>query len=587
MTDRILSTGRFLTRPTQDTGPDIMVRLADRVLGLSTLDSLYRLHDLGGQPPVEFVRNSLQALDIQIDGAQTLLERLPAYGPGLILLNHPLGGAEGLSLASILLAARPDVKILTNQILATIPELAPAFIGTNPLRSNAPGNRQALIRCRRHLESGGLLVLFPAGRVSFRQPGRRTICDQQWHRFVASLEQSGDVPVLPVFVSGRNSRLFYTLGRVHPDMRPLLLARELLKARGSTVRFHPGRLCTGVPPHGDPQARTDHYRLLTYLHDPSLPKQWPGSATPPQEPLPVADAQSAHQLQQEIDQLPGHQRLLAAGSCEVCYVQRHQAPAIIEEIRRLRELTFRDLDEGSGQPADGDAFDDTYTHLFLYDRAQQRITGAYRMGRTDRLMAQRGPEGLYLSRMFEFPDHFINRQYPCLEMGRSFLVTDMQRSYQGLQLLFRGIMAFVIRHPAYRYLYGTVSLSRQYKPLSAALIERFLVETPRHGNAVRPLDRLDYPYSEEVDAFVTRWQPGLESLDWFIRRLEDDGKGVPVLLRQYHRLGARFHALGIDPNFASTPGLLLSVDMQRLPDRIRKRFSRGLEERGTATEAPA
>lgn len=584
VTDRVLSIGRFAAGNRRSRVMSAWIGMADRLLGLHRLEKLYRRHELSGLTPGEFSRRAMEVLEVDIRGREALQQRIPATGPCLVVLNHPLGGAEGLALASILLSVREDVQVLTNNVLATVPELSSLFIGANPLRQNAPGNRQALLRCRKHLGSGGLLVIFPAGRVSFRQPGRGMICDQQWHRFVGSLAESSRAPLLPVYITGRNSRLFYLLGGLHQAIRPLLLARELLGAQGKRISFHPGTASDELPPMEDPQARTDHYRLLTYLQDPAVPREWPGTGDKESPFRPIAPAGAAEQLADEVQRLPGSQKLLTSGSRIVCYGERQQIPAVVDEIQRLREVTFRELDEGSGAPRDGDAFDDTYTHLFLFDRERKAVLGAYRMGRTDRLIASSGMDGLYLNRMFSFPPGFLNRTHPCLEMGRSFLVADTQRSYQGLQLLLRGIMAFFLQHPEYRFLYGTVSLSRQYSPLSVALIERMLVRGGPGTGSVRPVITLDYPDLEELEVFIDHWHPELESLDWLVRRIEPDGKGVPVLLKQYHRLDARFHALGIDPNFASTPGLLLSVDMHNLPDWARRRYSRGINSNESVEE---
>jgi len=560
VTDRILSIGRFAAGDNRSWTRSAWIAIADRLLGLHRLDQLYRRHGLSGQTPAEFSRRCMEALEIDIRGREALQQRIPADGPCIMVLNHPLGGAEGLALISMLLSIREDVRVLTNNVLATVPEMSSLFIGANPLRQNARGNRQALLQCRRHLEGGGLLVAFPAGRVSFRQPGRRMICDQQWNRFVGTLAERSHANVLPVYITGRNSRLFYTLGGLHQAIRPLLLARELLGAHGKRISFHPGVARDELPPMEDTQARTDHYRLLTYLQDPVIPQSWPDSTIDESAFQPVAPATPETQLAEEVRRLPESQILLTSGSRVVCHAERQQVPAVVD-----------------GAPRDGDAFDDTYTHLFLFDRERNAVLGAYRMGRTDRLIAKNGMDGLYLNRMFRFPPEFLNRTHACLEMGRSFLVADAQRSYQGLQLLLRGIMAFFLQHPEYRYLYGTVSLSRQYSPLSVALINRTLVRDGPGSEPVRPVKAFEYPCPEELDVFVDQWQPGLESLDWLVRGIEKDGKGVPVLLKQYHRLDARFHALGIDPNFASTPGLLLSVDMHNLPDWARRRYSRGIK----------
>jgi putative hemolysin len=170
--------------------------------------------------------------------------------------------------------------------------------------------------------------------------------------------------------------------------------------------------------------------------------------------------------------------------------------------------------------------------------------------------------------MFEFGPEFVNRQQPCLEMGRSFLIPEYQRSFQGLYLLWRGIGAFVCKFPHYRTLYGTVSISKLYDPRSVALIEKAMVT---QTTTVRPRACFDYQLHPEVIDFIAQnnLRPHLTAL---LKGIEADGKDVPILLKHYEKLGATFHCLGIDKHFNDTPGLLLSVDLPSAPEKLLKLY---------------
>ncbi len=240
------------------------------------------------------------------------------------------------------------------------------------------------------------------------------------------------------------------------------------------------------------------------------------------------------------------------------------------EIARERERVFRQHAEGSGEPADTDAFDASYVQLFAWDRAAGELVGAYRMGRSDRLLATAGHAGLYLSRVFEFAPGFHDPAAPALELGRSFIVPEHQRSFHGLYLLWRGIGSYLVAHPQYRRLYGTVSLSRQYDAQAIAMLCDALV-TP--SSLVRPRIRLQTPLGKEWQEFRRASAPlDLATLSALVRGLDHEGKDIPVLLRHYMKLGASFHAVGVDRNFNDTPGLLLSVDVPRLEPRTLKTF---------------
>ena len=208
-------------------------------------------------------------------------------------------------------------------------------------------------------------------------------------------------------------------------------------------------------------------------------------------------------------------------------------------------------------------------HLFIYDNANKQITGAYRIGQTDILQKQDGLEQLYLSQMFNFNESFVNQQKPCLEMGRSFIIASEQKSYHSLLLLWKGIGAYVCQNPKYRTFYGTVSLSKQYDPRSVAIIEQTMVKKSEGVTAKTTFNGQLHP---EVTQFIKQNTLNLDALSSMISAIEADGKDVPILLKQYHKLGANFHCMGIDTNFNQTPGLLLSVHLPSAPKKLQKLY---------------
>jgi putative hemolysin len=171
--------------------------------------------------------------------------------------------------------------------------------------------------------------------------------------------------------------------------------------------------------------------------------------------------------------------------------------------------------------------------------------------------------------MFNFSASFINQQQACMEMGRSFIVKAHQHSFYGLLLLWKGIGAFVCQNPQYRILYGTVSLSKLYDPRSVTLINKIMVTDTQ---AVQPKIAFENSLHPELASFLNTHVLNIEQLSVLVKGLEQDAKDIPVLLKQYHKLGAVFHCLGIDGNFNTTPGLLLSVDLPKAPDKLLKLY---------------
>lgn len=546
----------------------ILVKVLDKLLGVSNMDKLYKEHAMAGLSKEAFARKLLDILNIDVLGAQDLKKAVPSEGPLVIASNHPFGGIEGVILCLLLGELRPDLKVLANQGLKLFPELSDYFIFTNPLSEKDPKNAPSLRTSLRHIQNGGALLVFPAGRVAYYQSDKGRISEHSWNRMIGRMISKSNGQFLPVFVSGQNSPLFYRLGRIYYRLRMLMLARELLNKKGKAIRISCGNPVKSSAFNKD-ISTIEHAalcRIHSYAQDPDWSWQWPADEVVDMKPL--AAPQPEQSILEEIANLPTEQHLLTHKSFEVYYGFQHQLPATVNEIARLRELVFREHNEGSGEPLDTDGFDATYTHLFVFNRKEQRIIGAYRMGQTDKLLANGGIQNLYLSRMFEFEAGFVNRQQPCLEMGRSFLIPEYQRSFQGLYLLWRGIGAFVCKYPQYRTLYGTVSLSKLYDPRSVALIKHALIT---NTDTVKPFTEFNFKLHPEIQDFAAQSDltPHLTSL---LAGIEKDGKDIPILAKHYMKLGAKFHCLGIDRNFNDTPGLLLSVDLPSAPEKLLKLY---------------
>jgi len=349
-----------------------------------------------------------------------------------------------------------------------------------------------------------------------------------------------------------------------------MLAREMLKLDQHTIKLSTTKLLKAeqFSEFEDKKMLNDVMRLQCYLNDESyiIPWQTDEQAAVMRDVIAPSDKR---EMQCEIASLPTKQHLLDYRHFSVYYAYQQQAPQCIREITRLREITFRDENEGSGQSCDSDKFDATYMHLFIYDNKENEIIGAYRIGLTDQLLKNGEQSALYLAQMFNFSSSFINQQQPCMEMGRSFIVKAHQHSFYGLLLLWKGIGAFVCQNPQYRTLYGTVSLSKLYDPRSITLINKTMVTDT---DAVQPKIAFENSLHPELASFLSKHQLSIEQLSGVVKGVEQDGKDIPILLKQYHKLGAVFHCLGIDGNFNTTPGLLLSVDLPKAPDKLLKLY---------------
>jgi putative hemolysin len=532
------------------------------VLRAGTFRALYRdLPRASGQP---FDEAALEALDIGVACAALELARLPRAGSLIVAANHPQGALDGLALAAVVRRIRPDVRLLANHLLARIPELHASCFFVDPFDGPSAATRSlaGLRDAHLWLRHGGALVIFPSGEVAPRLRAGRPI-DSTWRPTVGRLALQTGAAIVPAHVAGRNSALFYAAGRVHPLLRTALLARELLKKRGQSVTIRFGQPYSARQLQDGP-SDTATATAVTL----SVRRKVERLAVLP-DPLPGVDVAA------EIAALPPETRLIERGPFQVYCAESHQIPHALEEIGRLRAVTYHAAGEGTDQDVDLDEFDRHYLHLFAWDPHAKLLVGAYRIGCTDRLVADRGVAALYTRTLFRYGPQFVERLSPALELGRSFVRVEYQRHPMALLALWKGIGGYVVRHPHYRLLFGPVSISARHsdatRSLLAAFLERhYLAPTlagmvePRHPRPISPLPAsiVDVPASvEEANRLVTS--------------LEPDGQGMPVLLRQYLRLGARLIGFNVDPAFGNVLDALMLVDLTAVERPVLGRYLGG------------
>ncbi|MHB1400553.1 MAG: lysophospholipid acyltransferase family protein [Trichloromonadaceae bacterium] len=560
----------------------LAIQMLERASGLHGCRSLYA--GLAGhiRPGGDFVDQALSLLGVQTTVTTADLERIPASGPLVVVANHPFGAIEGLLLAGLLRRRRADVKILANHLLQSLPELGELLIPVDPFggKNSARRNVRPMREGLRWLKQGGVLLVFPAGEVSHLQLFRREVSDPLWSINLARIVRGSGAPVLPIFVPGQNGPLFQMAGLIHPRLRTLLLPRELLNKQNRTLPLRIGNLISAARLGGFPNNRqlVEYLRLRTYLLGAAEGKK-PEPATAPVSPISATSVSpGAELLAGEIAALPREQLLVESGAFQVWQADAGQIPQLLWEIGRLRELTFRLCGEGTGKEIDLDRFDQHYLHLFVWNREQQEIVGAYRCGRTDQILRRFGVEGLYTSTLFKYRRELLDQIGPALEMGRSFVRPEYQKSYAPLLLLWKGIGHFVVRHPQYRTLFGPVSISRDYSDLSRQLIAGSLQQSmliselsrqvqPRVPLPLRPLKL------KGCDRQLTRTILGdIDEVSMLVGDLELEQKGIPVLLRHYLNLGGRFLAFNRDPKFSDALDGLVLVDLTQTERKTLDRY---------------
>jgi putative hemolysin len=549
-----------------------------RLLGLDQAERLYASLQSSSATPL--TDRLLNRLFVTYRVGDHDLRQIPRSGATVIVANHPFGILEGAVLATLLTRIRPDVRFLANQVLSAIPEVRGLLIpisvkgGRASTASNAAGWRRAI----QFLRDGGCLVVFPAGEVSRYRLSTRGVTDSQWHSSAARLIEkaaSGNVAVsaVPVFIRGANSLAFQILGLLHPRVRTALLLRELLnkKHRGIELRIGSPVPHTKLLEIPTAEERTQYLRWRTYLlagrHE--YKPRASGSLVNRDRQArldPVKAAADRIAIANEMSNLGQGYLLATADDMQVYCAPADRIPRALAEIGRLREITFRAAGEGTGKAEDLDRFDAAYLHLIAWSAKNREIAGAYRLARTDMT------RDLYTATLFRYGGEFLEQMGPALELGRSFVRPEYQKSFAALLALWKGIGAFVARNPRYKMLFGPVSISNQYQAVSRELMVAFLERNASLREWIGLVKNRN-PFRRSFGkALLPPVGFDVEELSACVSDLEPSHAGIPVLLRQYLKLGGKLLGFNVDPEFSDTVDGLIVVDLTKTEPRLLERY---------------
>ena len=563
--------------------------LLEKVLSLDRLRELYR--DVRGPDGTNIFNRILRKMHVTCAVSETDLSRVPTTGATVVVANHPFGILDGILLGALLLRVRPDLKILTNYLLTGIPELDEYCIPLDPFITGNPGgmNQRGLRGAMAWLRKGGMLLVFPAGEVAHFQ-WTKGVVDPEWNTTAFRLARLAESVFLPIFIDGRNSVPFQLVGFVHPRLRTVSLPKEFLQKSGSKVEVRigkpekPGNRSQGTGDRGRrsiDEAGIEWLRWKTYaLANRATKSQKSAPKLPPlpflPAPKPLVEAVLVDVLEREIAQLDPLGCLESNEEYAVYCAKAAEIPQILREIGRLRELTFREVGEGTGKSADLDRFDDYYRHLFVWNKPNKQIVGAYRLARTAEILSQYGVEGLYTNSLFRFKPGFFAKLGPAVELGRSFVRPEYQRQYAPLLLLWKAIGSYVVLNPENPVLFGAVSISNSYAPASRTLMYQFF----KSQFAAHPLSELVQPRHPFRSGRLKHWDirafnrliRDQDELSGSISEFEFDGKGIPVLLKQYLKVGGQVLAFNVDGRFSDTLDGLIVVDLRHTDRKTLQRY---------------
>lgn len=556
----------------------------EKLIGLDQINAMYHRIRQATRQGGHFLENALKDLNVTYDITPEDYERIPAHGPVVVVSNHPFGGIEGIILLTLLRTVRPDVMALANYLLGRMPEMDDYMLYVNPFesrqaaRQNITGVKQTL----QWVRDGHMLITFPSGTVSHYHIRKRTVMDPEWNPTIARIIRKTHAAVLPIYFQGHNGPLFQVAGLLHPRLRTALLVRQLLNKRNSVFGISIGSLIPfkRLDKFENDEEMRDYLRFRTYhlfnrLYDKQKRRRWlPVPQT--KQMREIAPPVATETIAREVESLSADHVMLSSEDCCVYLARAPEIPNAMQEIGRLREITFRAEGEGTGQPSDLDHYDRYYMHLFLWDKKNKRIAGAYRIARTEEVLEQYGKKGLYTSSLFRYRTRLLRQLGPALELGRSFILPEYQRAYTSLMMLWKGIGQVILLDPRYKSMFGPVSINNDYHSMSRQMMVSFLkinrfepdlarLIKARKPMRIKPMKNWDWKtFSMSVI--------DIEEISDLITEIEKDQKGVPVLLRQYLKLGGKLLAFNIDPDFSNVLDGLVWVDLLETDPRIVNRF---------------
>ena len=515
---------------------------------------------------LDFIEQALRYLSFACDVCENELEHIPAQGPVVIVANHPIGSLDGLALLQIISRVRGDVKIIANQLLSQIKPLNELLLPVDNMNGNT--QRQQITAINEHLGKGGALIVFPAGEVS--RLNIHGIYDGRWNNGFLRLATQHRAPIVPIYISGRNSWLFYGTSLLNKSLSTLLLVREMFQQRKGHIKIRIGAKIpfnewSKLPVTGKALAKL--FRKHLYR----LGKSKSGILT---TEAPIALAENRVKLKKAVEAC---QPLGNTPDGKHIYLyRREQAPSsvILKELGRLREIAFRAVGEGTGLRRDLDSFDDDYYHLLLWDNKELEIVGAYRFMPTKEQLERKGHKGLYSYGLFHYDTAMAHILDQGIELGRSFI----QPRYWGkrsLDYLWQGIGAFLAQNPQYRYLMGPVSMSASLPAPARDLLVAFY---KLHFSPRWPLARSRQPYANGSLDIAGQFigQDYQQDLSILKSMLDNLGCGIPTLYKQYSELcepgGVQFLDFGIDPDFANCVDGLVLIDIHKMKLNKRQRY---------------
>ncbi|MGV6859608.1 MAG: GNAT family N-acyltransferase [bacterium] len=519
---------------------------------------------------LEFLDAVLDHFDFKYSISNRDRCNIPATGKAIIVANHPLGSLDGLTLLKMVSEIRPDVKIVATAMLSQVKPLENLFLSVD----NITGKASQIAHMKKivaTLNQEQAVIIFPTGEVSRIRP--QGVRDGKWKAGFVHLAYRTQASVIPVFIHGRNSMLFYSMSTLYKPLGTLMLVKEMFNKQDKEITFRVGKPIQAAsmkamdmkPKKVAKRMRKQVYRLAKNAKKPLF--ETIESIAHPANRKRIRDELKASELIGET-----------ADGKHIYLFDYRPNSAAIKEIGRLRELSFRQVEEGTGKALDIDDYDRYYRHLVLWDDNDLEIVGSYRIGEGKNILDEKGAAGFYSHTLFEFQPDMTPYLEKSIELGRSFI----QPRYWGkrsLDYLWYGIGAYLQQHPEIKYMFGPLSLSAAYPDPAKQEIINFYDNLFGHSRQiVNPRLPYEYPHTERFAEYrkttaVSDYKTAYSQLKG---SLDEMGVRIPTLFKQYVEVcepgGCEFLAFNIDPAFSNCIDALILVHIDKILPKKKDRY---------------
>jgi putative hemolysin len=568
-TDELLNAAKLNRFGRQSVGRILMT-----LLRINKINKLYE--EVNSKQGIEFIDELMAKLELDFEIREEELDRIPKEGAFITVSNHPFGGIDGMLLIKVIASVRGDIKLLANYLLQRLEPISEYIFPVNPFEnykenaSSHAGIKMAL----QHLSEGKVLGFFPAGEVSSYNQDNFGKTDRQWQTPALKMIRKARVPIVPVYFEGSNSRIFHILGLIHPSLRTVKLPSEIFNKRHKIIRIRIGTpISVKEQDEFSDLSRFGRFlRAKTYSLGSALEVKrfFLPRIKKVQKPEEIAQPGLHSLILKEIATIRKNEEdfLFSNDTFEVFCTASKKIPNIMNELGRLREITFRAVGEGTNRSMDLDEYDLYYNQLFVWDRANEKIVGAYRVGIGDDILQGFGVKGFYIHSLFRINRGFKKILRQSMELGRSFIVDEYQRKPLPLFLLWKGILYFLIKNSEYRYLVGPVSISNRYSEFSKSMIITYIKKNyydRKYSRYIRPRMKYNIPGYNIDEDIILESADNLQKFDKFIDDVETSEYKMPILLKRYLKLNGKIIGFNVDPEFNNALDGLLMLDLFEVP----------------------